>query len=219
MAKELGTLFGIAASGKDTVLRSMSENPHLKRIVNDTTRAPRDGEIDGLDYHFISDEEHEIIKKNNRYLTFTEEKGRHYGVRKSEITIAWKQNKIPVGHFGLKDHLNLWQQSDAGNFDCKSIFLSVPSHEIWVSRMENRVNTGFITEQEMQLRGEEAAKEYSFLANNIGRFAVILSNEGRSSKTTEDCINYYLYGKKPEIDHNYIEHIIHSFDVYGSKDE
>lgn len=50
-------IMGEAGSGKDTLLKSvLAENPNLHGIVSFTTRPPREGEVDGVDYHFVSSE-------------------------------------------------------------------------------------------------------------------------------------------------------------------
>lgn len=51
-------LIGQAGSGKDSLMQEVLKfNPHLHEIVSYTTRPPREGEIDGVNYHFISGEE------------------------------------------------------------------------------------------------------------------------------------------------------------------
>ena len=51
-------LSGPSGAGKTTVTqRLLSGNERLARVVTCTTRIPREGEIDGVDYHFLSDEE------------------------------------------------------------------------------------------------------------------------------------------------------------------
>lgn len=50
-------LIGEAGSGKDTIMKGVLEkSPHLHEIVSCTTRPPREGEIDGINYHFMSPE-------------------------------------------------------------------------------------------------------------------------------------------------------------------
>jgi len=50
-------LVGEAGSGKDTIMKGVLEkSPHLHEIVSCTTRPPREGEIDGINYHFMSPE-------------------------------------------------------------------------------------------------------------------------------------------------------------------
>lgn len=50
-------IVGESASGKTTVAKYLENHYGYERIVTYTTRSPRDGEVDGVDYHFISDDE------------------------------------------------------------------------------------------------------------------------------------------------------------------
>ena len=209
--KRIGTILGPAAAGKDTVLAVLGTNPAIKRIVNDTTRLPRPGEVEGREYHFISDDVYEDLNCSGKYFTTNTEKGRKYGVRRTELSLAWAKSKVPVGHFGLVDHTNIWHLSDSIDLRSKSIFLTVPDFSVWRSRMEGRVSANFISESEMQLRASEAAKEYKFLAQNIGRFAVVISNEGNFGQTVDDCANFILKDIKPALDKTIIRDLIGDF--------
>ena len=47
-----------AGSGKDTILREVvKQSPYVHEIVSCTTRPPRDGEVDGINYHFLTGEQ------------------------------------------------------------------------------------------------------------------------------------------------------------------
>ena len=49
---------GKAGSGKDTILREVvKQNPDIHEVVSCTTRPPREGEVDGVNYHFLTGEE------------------------------------------------------------------------------------------------------------------------------------------------------------------
>ena len=58
MAYNVIALIGEAGSGKDTLMRKLVEaNPQLNEVVSYTTRPPREGEVDGVNYHFVTGEE------------------------------------------------------------------------------------------------------------------------------------------------------------------
>lgn len=82
-----GILFLLSApsgAGKTTVCRRLlSANQNLARIVTCTTRAPREGETNGLDYHFLSREEFE--DKADAFLESAEVHGHRYGTLKSGV--------------------------------------------------------------------------------------------------------------------------------------
>lgn len=90
-------LMGEAGSGKDTILhRIMEKYPsYFNEIISCTTRPPRQGEKEGVNYHFLSVED--FIRKilNGDMLEATEFNGWHYGTDSQSLTI----DKINIGVF------------------------------------------------------------------------------------------------------------------------
>ena len=79
-------LSGPSGAGKTTVAkRLLSGNERLARVVTCTTRIPREGEIDGVDYHFLSDEEFMRRVKAAEFLEHAEVYGKRYGTMKSSV--------------------------------------------------------------------------------------------------------------------------------------
>lgn len=90
-------LMGEAGSGKDTILhRIMEKYPsYFNEIISCTTRPPRQGEKEGVNYHFLSVED--FIRKilNGDMLEATEFNGWHYGTDSQSLTV----DKINIGVF------------------------------------------------------------------------------------------------------------------------
>lgn len=90
-------LMGEAGGGKDTILhRIMEKYPsYFNEIISCTTRPPRQGEKEGVNYHFLSVED--FIRKilNGDMLEATEFNGWHYGTDSQSLTI----DKINIGVF------------------------------------------------------------------------------------------------------------------------
>ena len=79
-------LSGPSGAGKTTVAqRLLSGNERLARVVTCTTRIPREGEIDGVDYHFLSDEEFMRRVEAAEFLEHAEVYGNQYGTMKSAV--------------------------------------------------------------------------------------------------------------------------------------
>jgi len=79
-------LSGPSGAGKTTVAqRLLSGNERLARVVTCTTRIPREGEIDGVDYHFLSDEEFMRRAEAAEFLEHAEVYGNQYGTMKSTV--------------------------------------------------------------------------------------------------------------------------------------
>ena len=79
-------LSGPSGAGKTTVAqRLLSRNKRLARVVTCTTRIPREGEIDGVDYYFLSDEEFMRRVEAVEFLEHAEVYGNQYGTMKSAV--------------------------------------------------------------------------------------------------------------------------------------
>ena len=78
---------GPAGIGKTTVCKSLLKefSPRLQRIVTATTRPPREGENDGVDYHFLSTEEFEERIKSKDFYEHALVHGRRYGTLKNDV--------------------------------------------------------------------------------------------------------------------------------------
>ena len=73
---------GVSGVGKTTLSKALGED---NLIVSYTTRAPRKGEIDGVDYYFIKKEQAEEILNSNNSFENVEFDGNHYGVTIDEV--------------------------------------------------------------------------------------------------------------------------------------
>lgn len=79
-------LAGPAGSGKTTLCdRLVAENSRMERVVTCTTRSPREGEVDGIDYHFLSDEQFDANVANGQFLEWAKVHTSRYGTLKSII--------------------------------------------------------------------------------------------------------------------------------------
>ncbi|WP_297217938.1 guanylate kinase [uncultured Desulfovibrio sp.] len=69
-----------SGAGKTTLIRRLREEfPHFAYSVSCTTRAPRDGEVDGQDYHFLSRERFETLRGQGYFAEWAEVHGNLYG--------------------------------------------------------------------------------------------------------------------------------------------
>lgn len=73
-------LVGESASGKSTIEKLVQERESsFSKVVSYTTRPAREGETDGVDYHFISDREFEKMVKENAFIESAKYRGWNYG--------------------------------------------------------------------------------------------------------------------------------------------
>lgn len=85
----LVVLSGPSGAGKDSMLDELERRGHrFHRVVTCTARPPRDGEQDGIDYHFVTDTEFDDLIKTDGLLEHAVVYGRRYGVPKQQVLDA-----------------------------------------------------------------------------------------------------------------------------------
>jgi guanylate kinase len=79
-------LTGPSASGKTEIAKILVNKNKLKKLVTYTTRPPRLGEVDGIDYHFVSVSDFMTLKDNDEFIETTYYNNNYYGSRKSDVS-------------------------------------------------------------------------------------------------------------------------------------
>lgn len=88
-------LTGKTASGKDTVMaKLLSKYPNLNKVTTTTSRKPRPGEKDGVDYFFISEDDFKRKIEKGGFIEYVQYGGNFYGTEKSEISNNLANNLI-----------------------------------------------------------------------------------------------------------------------------
>lgn len=121
-------LIGESASGKSTVECTMCEKHGWKRIISYTTRPKREGEIDGVDYHYIPKDRFLELKNNGFFAEFTMYRDWYYGTAKEDC----KPDRIIVANpHGFRQFKKIFGDDVCG------IYLMVEERERLI-RMLNR---------------------------------------------------------------------------------
>lgn len=93
----LVVLSGPSGSGKGTVLKqAMCSNPNIEVSVSVTTRAPREGEIDGVNYYFLAPEAFQTLLAEDGLLEWAEFCGNFYGTPRDKIEQRLNEGKDVV---------------------------------------------------------------------------------------------------------------------------
>lgn len=130
----LVVLSGPGGVGKSTVSREIRRNNDFWVSVSATTRKPRDKEVHGIDYIFLSDEEFDRGIGNGYFLEWAHFAGARYGTPRQPVLDALHEGKdvlLEIEIEGAKQVKKNWS-------DAILVFLNPPTWEDLVSRLEGR---------------------------------------------------------------------------------
>lgn len=94
MQNKLIIIFGPSGSGKTSVTNKLNELYEIPEIISITTRKPRNGEINGIDYNFISRNEVHNLNTNNQLAEIAIYNNEVYGITKEEIENKLFKNRL-----------------------------------------------------------------------------------------------------------------------------
>lgn len=163
-------LSGVSGAGKDTI-----KNELIKRMDNVTSmpsytdRTPREGEVNGKIYNFITTEEFEQKIKENEFYEYSVHHEHYYGTSKKILNDKIKSGQIIVKDIdvnGTENLLNLLKD----DIKIVTIFLRVPKEELR-RRLENR--TEHINFKEIELR----LNRFDYEESKIGLYDYVLKND------------------------------------------
>jgi len=152
-----GNLIIISApsgTGKTTILKRLFAGvTGVTFSVSHTTRRPRTGEQDGVDYHFVDHETFRRMREDNEFLEWAEVHGNFYGTSKNEVDRHLAQG---LDVFLDIDVQGARQVREAAGGECFSIFIAPPSWEEQERRLSGR---GTDSPDTIRLRLHNARKE------------------------------------------------------------
>jgi guanylate kinase len=171
---------GPSGAGKSTVVRRLVQvSPiPLKRSVSATTRAPRAGEVDGVDYHFLSREEFDRRHRDGQFLECKEVFGRGdwYGTLRAEVTSGQAEGKWVLLEIDVAGAQSVLAEVP----DALTIFLHPGSSEELERRLRNR---GTETEASLARRLQVARAEMT----RIGQYQYEVVNDSVERAVKEIC--------------------------------
>lgn len=126
---------GPSGAGKSSLCdRLFKQLDNIYFSVSSTTRTKRDGEIDGVHYHFISQEDFENGIKNNLFLEWAKVHNNYYGTQKIQVDDALKDGKIVLFDVDVQG-----QESIKKNYpNATSIFITTPNKATLERRLKSR---------------------------------------------------------------------------------
>ena len=144
-----GKLYVIAGSsgvGKGTVLkRFFAQNPQVKFSVSCTTRQPRPGEVDGVNYFFVTKEDFKLAIEKGEFLEWAEFSGNFYGTKASFVEQTLSAGNDLILEIETQGALQVMQKFP----DAEYVFILPPSLDDLELRLRGR---GTETEESIQKR-------------------------------------------------------------------
>ena len=169
---------GSSGVGKGTIMAELlKRDPSIRLSVSNTTRDPREGEIDGVHYNFVTKEQFEELIKDNGYLEYAEYCGNYYGTPKKQVEDLLDEGYNVFLEIEVQGGLQILEKYP----DILSIFILPPSMEILEKRLRNR---GTEKEEVIIKRLNEAKNEISF--KNRYRFNVV---NGELEKAVDEVLD------------------------------
>jgi guanylate kinase len=173
---------GPSGVGKGTLIRVLLQRiADLELSISATTREPREGEVDGRDYHFLSREEFDRRVEKEDFLEFATYSGNRYGTLRTEV-----QRRLAAGHsVVLEIEVQGARQVRAAMRESIQVFIAPPDPAVLRERLDARGTDSSaaidsrleVAEQEMAAQDEFA---YRVVNDDLERAAADLERIVRS---------------------------------------
>jgi len=160
---------GPSGVGKTTIIRNILQDTELKDkimfSVSHTTREKREGEVDGQDYFFVSEEEFKRMIEKDEFIEWAKVHGHLYGTSYKNIELAQKSGKLLILDIDVQGAEKIREKMrDSAIF----IFIKPPSIEELKRRLASRGDT-----KDIELRINNVRKELEYEA----KFDLSIVNE------------------------------------------
>ena len=157
MSKNLIVLSAPSGTGKTTICKALlKRNKNWKFSVSATTRPPRDGEVDGKDYIFMSNQKFDHYAKFGDFLEWEWVHGNKYGTLVEELEDVIDNNEVLLLDIDVKGGCNIMEEYPDNTF---SIFIEPPGFDIPEKKL--------VLEERLLKRGNEQTTQ---IKNRLKRF-------------------------------------------------
>lgn len=135
ISKKLFVISGSSGVGKGTVIKGFLEkNPSFSLTISYTTRDKREGEIEGVNYFFVSKEDFKKSIDNDEFLEWAEFSGNYYGTKREFVEKSLKADKDLILEIDTQGALQVKEKLP----NAILIFIAPPSYQDLEFRLRNR---------------------------------------------------------------------------------
>jgi guanylate kinase len=185
-------LSGPSGAGKSTIIHEASQ--HIGSFyfsISTTTRAPRDGEVHGREYFFVSKEEFEVDIQKGNFLEYAKVHDNYYGTSLNPVNAALKEGKLVIFDIDVQGHTLIREKLDDIT---TSAFITPSSLEELERRLKERsTDEDTIIKNRIKNAKEEILmiKAYDFIIINddlnkaVNEF-ISIANAARLKRSKED---------------------------------
>jgi guanylate kinase len=184
MAAKVFVITGPSGVGKGTLIKLLlTACPNLELSISATTRQPREGEVDGRDYHFLSREDFDRRIDAGDFLEFATYSGNRYGTMRSEV-----RRRLDEGISVLLEiEVQGARQVRAAMRESIQVFIGPPSPDELRRRLEER---GTDSAEEIDSRLEVAEQELA--AQDEFAYRIVNDDLGRAADELEGIVRAEL---------------------------
>jgi guanylate kinase len=151
---------GPSGVGKGTLIKELLQRvPNLELSVSATTRAPREGEVDGRDYHFLTPEKFDERIAAEDFLEFATYSGNLYGTLRSEV-----ERRLSAGHsVVLEIEVQGARQVRAAMRESIQVFIAPPDPAVLRERLLGRgTDSPTAIDSRLEVAAQEIAAQDEF---------------------------------------------------------
>jgi guanylate kinase len=132
----LVVISGPSGSGKSTLVRRALERPEVRATlsVSATTRPPRPGEVEGVSYFFVSNDQFLNLQDNNELFEYAEFAGNFYGTPRRPVLETLKAGGCVILEIEVQGALQVREQVPSALF----VFTDAPRFAVLEQRLRNR---------------------------------------------------------------------------------
>jgi len=203
-----GILFVVSSpsgGGKGTLIQRMLKKVlNLSYSVSFTTRAPRNGEVDGREYFFVTPEEFKRMVAANEFLEWAHVHGKLYGTSRSQVSHEISEGRDIVLEVDVQGAASIRALMP----DSVSVFILPPSFEVLRQRLLDR---GTDSPEELDLRLRNAPTELK----NYAAFQYLIIND--DADRAADQLSAIVHAERARL-HRQEPRVIHVVQAFTAKE-